>query len=263
MSIGNSVKTIGNNAFHSCSGLTSLVIGNSVMTIGDNAFSDCLGLTSVVIPNSVTAISNNAFSYCTGLVSIDVDANNPNYSSLNGVLFDKTQERLILYPGSKTGGYIIPNTVKIIGDSAFLNCLGLTSVSIPNSVTLIRYDALAFCVNLASVISFASVPPTLARNVFGGINPTKDARPLFFRINNTEAGLIDVVQDNAGKSNLALGHLSLSHVTKNLHLPTTGQSNTAIGVQALRTNTSGSGNIAIGRWATNLIQPDPIIFPSD
>ena len=78
---------------------------------------------------------------------------------------------------------------------------------------------------------------------------TTDNKPLIFKVNNNNAGLIDVVDDNGGKSNVALGHLSLDALTKNLSSSGTGSSNVAIGVQALQTNTSGSGNIAIGRWA--------------
>ena len=59
--IGDSVTSIGNNAFRQCRFLTSVTIPNSVTTIGRSAFSGCSSLTSVTIPNSVTTIGNNAF----------------------------------------------------------------------------------------------------------------------------------------------------------------------------------------------------------
>ena len=59
-----SVTSIGNWAFSSCSGLTSVTIPNSVTSIGDCAFWGCSGLTSVVIPQNVTYIGNGAFSRC-------------------------------------------------------------------------------------------------------------------------------------------------------------------------------------------------------
>ena len=59
-----SVTTIGNEAFASCDGLTSVTIPNSVTSIGEWAFEGCTGLTSVTIPNSVTTIGNNAFYGC-------------------------------------------------------------------------------------------------------------------------------------------------------------------------------------------------------
>jgi hypothetical protein len=64
------VISIGDWAFDSCSGLTSLTIGNSVTSIGNSAFQSCRGLTSVTIPNSVISIGEGAFRYCSGLTEI-------------------------------------------------------------------------------------------------------------------------------------------------------------------------------------------------
>ncbi len=55
------VTSIGDRAFYSCRGLTSVTIPNSVTSIGESAFYYCIGLTSVTIPNSVTSIGNAAF----------------------------------------------------------------------------------------------------------------------------------------------------------------------------------------------------------
>ena len=151
VTIPNSVTSIGNGAFYVCRGLTTVTIPNSVTSIGDYAFSRCTGLTSVTIPNSVTSIGDGAFYFCSDLTEINVDENNTAYSSIDGVLFNKSQTELILYPRRKQGTYTIPNSVTSIGDRAFRECTGLTSVTIPNSVTSIGICAFYRCSGLTEI----------------------------------------------------------------------------------------------------------------
>ena len=151
ITIPNSVTSIGSSAFSYCDGLTSVTIGNSITSIGSSAFYSCNGLTSITIPNSVSSIGNGAFSSCSSLTSIDVDSGNPSYTSLNGVLFNKEKTILITYPGGKEGSYTIPNSVTSIGDWAFDDCSGLTSITIPNSVTSIGDWAFSSCNGLTSI----------------------------------------------------------------------------------------------------------------
>jgi hypothetical protein len=68
-----------------------------------------------------------------------------------GVLFNKSQTSLILYPAGKAGGYSISNSVTSIGDYAFVSCVKLTSVTIPDSVTNIGCYAFNICVSLTNV----------------------------------------------------------------------------------------------------------------
>jgi len=152
VTIPNSVTSIGSYAFSYCDSLTSVTIPNSVTSIGDDAFYSCDSLTSVTIPNSVTSIGDGAFEYCDSLTSITVDSSNQNYSSANGVLFNKTKTTLIKYPEGKTANsYTIPNSVTSIDSSAFRFCYSLTSVTIPNSVTSIGSYAFSWCESLTSV----------------------------------------------------------------------------------------------------------------
>ena len=129
------VTSIGNYAFYQCPNLTSVTIPNSVTSIGAGAFYYCTSLTNVTIPASVTSIGDYAFISCTRLSAITVDASNPIYSSLNGVLFNKSQTTLIKYPGGKGGSYAIPNSVTSLGAGAFYTCTSLTDITIPSSVT--------------------------------------------------------------------------------------------------------------------------------
>jgi hypothetical protein len=112
-----------------------------VTGIGDYAFSSCGTITNVTIPNSVSNIGLKAFNLCPSLVAIEVDSQNDFYSSLNGVLFNKTRTTLIQYPGGQSGGYAIPGTVTTIGEWAFADCYQLSSVLITNGVTTIGEGA--------------------------------------------------------------------------------------------------------------------------
>ena len=123
----------------------------SVTSIGDYAFDGCSDLTSVTIPNSVTNIGNNVFEGCSNLTAITVEGENANYSSTDGVLFNKDKTTLIACPAKKTGSYSIPNSVTNVGDCAFMDCSGLTFVTIPNGVTSIGVSAFGGCSSLTSV----------------------------------------------------------------------------------------------------------------
>ncbi len=123
-----------------------------VTSIGSSAFRDCTKLTSVVIGDSVTKIGNSAFYGCDSLTSITVDENNPNYCSIDGVLFSKDKTKLIQYPiGNTRTTYTIPDSVTSIGQYAFYTCSKLTSVEIPDSVTSIDYYAFRDCTSLTSI----------------------------------------------------------------------------------------------------------------
>jgi hypothetical protein len=84
-------------------------------------------------------------------MAINVDTNNPVYTSVAGVLFNQSQTTLIQYPSGMAGNYTVPNSVVSIGGAAFFGCSGLKNVTIPNSVTSIGGDAFSSCTSLTNV----------------------------------------------------------------------------------------------------------------
>ena len=152
LDIPGSIRIIGDNAFEGCESLETLNINEGVESIGDWAFYWCESLMSVSIPSSVAEVGWKAFYDCFSLEEINVSADNEQYSSADGVLFDKSKETLIQYPCSKAGeAYNIPNSVVTIGESAFGTCSFLVSVDIPNSVKTISWGAFEGCALLESV----------------------------------------------------------------------------------------------------------------
>lgn len=126
----------------------SFDIPETVISLADYAFENCYTISEVSVPASVEDIGCGAFFNCY-LENINVDARNACYSSKNGVLFDKTESVLILYPANNDRtNYSVPETVKTIDESAFHNNITLKSIVIPDSVTTLADEAFLYCDSL-------------------------------------------------------------------------------------------------------------------
>lgn len=133
--LSNGLLSIELNAFGSCTKLSGVIFPNSLKIIGSSGFYNCDHLVEVKIPKSVTSIElGDAFSSCEKLTAIEVDPENTNFSSVDGVLFNKDQTVIIQCPGAKTGDYIIPQSVIEINRNAFHGCDNLKSVLIGRNI---------------------------------------------------------------------------------------------------------------------------------
>lgn len=145
--------------------------------LSDEVFrdNDCEALTKIIVPNSIKELSSRSFD-CKKLESIIVNEENPYFSDINGILFNKDQTELISCPRnfqateytvpesvlSISGGAFgdnanlisidLPYNVQKIGSAAFENCDELKEVTMSNTVLEIEWGAFENCDNLNKVV---------------------------------------------------------------------------------------------------------------
>ncbi len=179
--ISKGVKEIDYRAFNNCDQLEKVSISDTVSVISDNSFANCDKLTQIVvnpenevyasvdncllnknktellqvpggkkgvyeIPATVTKVYPQAFYGCKSITAI-ASTNNPNFKSVDGILYDRTGTKLISSPINKTGTIVIPSNVLIIGESAFQNSKA-SQIIIPSSVVSMEQCAFEYCNNL-------------------------------------------------------------------------------------------------------------------
>jgi hypothetical protein len=123
-------------------------------------------MTNINIPASLTNLGQNAFCFCNNLTTVKVDANNPAYSSEDGILFNKDRTVLLLYPEAKPGNYTVPDQVARIESAAFEDCYLLTNIVFGRGLTSI--GELAFD---SSALTCATIPAgvtNIGSNPFSG-----------------------------------------------------------------------------------------------
>lgn len=131
---------------------------------------DAVNVERITIPKTVAVMENIYYlnRYHTSLKEISVDPDNENYSSQNGILFNKDATTLYIFPNaSDTSVYTVPNTVEEISNYAFYASRSLISVTLGNSVTDLGTGAFSNCARIAR-ISLNSKLESIGANAFNG-----------------------------------------------------------------------------------------------
>lgn len=205
------VVSLGEYAFSNAS-LAAIRIPSSITQIKRECFISAKRLASIDIPASVTNIEFLALGGL-DLTTINVDENNPNYRSIDGMLFTKDSSLMIQCPQKKTGAIAIPQNTKSINHYAFYNCQLLTNISLPDGLTSIGLRTFEFCKRLYSVTIPASVT-YLGTDLFGGCSSLNN---LTLEEGNTQYYMDGIVIYSADGDTLISYHKSADSV----YLPNT------------------------------------------
>ena len=172
------IKRIGAQAFYLDASLKYIVLPSTIESVGDKAFEGCAGLKSQTIPAATTSISLSAYAGNQFLEEIIVEEGNPNYYSNDGMLYEKSTDKLLICPAGKiesvkdSGIISIPNSCKAIGDLAFKNSKA-TTISIGSGVTSID-ETFKSCSSLTAFVvdsnnNYYSAPSGILCNSLGGV----------------------------------------------------------------------------------------------
>lgn len=135
--------------FSSYNNITKIIIGKNISYIGTN---------TTVISDDTKELGDDFFSLATSLITIEVSVENKNFSSNNGILYNKNQTILLRYPAGRTMSnnqsshrFVIPNTVILIYKKAFSLNKTLEMVTFGENVEAVDDEAFSGCENLVSV----------------------------------------------------------------------------------------------------------------
>ena len=136
VTLPNTVESLGNACFGSCTSLQSISIPNSVKDMRWSTFDRCTSLKTVTIGCGVDTMETySVFGGCTSLENITVNSSNNNYSSANGIMYDKNKTEILVYPQAKKDTtYSVPSSVKSLGEMTANGNAYLKTVTIPSNI---------------------------------------------------------------------------------------------------------------------------------
>lgn len=137
------------------SDVVSVEFLEGINTFYGDLFYECYNLKTVIIPASAQNIPASAFDNCASLESITVAPENKRYASMNGILYDKEAECVLVVPNQVYGDIILPDFVREL--PSFWDKTKITSIVIPEGVTTIGTNAFRDCTSLTKIIIPSSV----------------------------------------------------------------------------------------------------------
>lgn len=155
------IEKIKNYAFFNCLSLGEAPVSDRTASIGTEAFANCSALTQIVVPASTTYIGSRAFTNCGSMEEISVADENTEYSSAEGILYDKNMTTVICCPSGRSAEVIVPEGVTAIGNNGFEACTKLTAIELPASAASVGNEAFKLCVGLRKLTCKATVPPSV------------------------------------------------------------------------------------------------------
>lgn len=190
--VENGVTSIGENAFYGCNRLTSVSLPDTLYAINSNAFYGCSHLTDIQIPEGTESLSGSAFrncnalrtlqfpasltncenvSYlyaCNGLENFVVDADNPSYASVDGILYNKKKSSLLVVPSAWNQTVLtVPETVTQIASEAMDNNQKVQKVILPAGLTMIDSYSFYNCRSLKTMIFQGNAPSLYSTSCLG------------------------------------------------------------------------------------------------
>lgn len=132
--------------------IKQIVLSEGVESIDNSAFCELNNLSSVVISSTVAKIDDLAFWGCFSLESITVSEDNPYYTAIDGILYNKDLNKIIAYPVKRRNtDFILPESVTEIPGGLFRGAVNLKTVTLHDKVTKIGFHAFSTCTSLTVI----------------------------------------------------------------------------------------------------------------
>ena len=131
---GYEVRDVESLAFQNCDSVETVTFPDTLEEISICAFAECRSLKEVYIPASVKKIDDSAFCLCTSMQNFHVDSGNSVYSDFDGLLCSKSGEKLCIFPSGRSGIYVVPESITILFDSCFRDCVNLEAIVIDHDL---------------------------------------------------------------------------------------------------------------------------------